>query len=158
VPNTIATNKPALVYDAVRNCLDGISIANGYQTQPRVVESRDAYNLESYKHVIEIYPGDPYLSPVEADETVALRFMIDQRIEIAGWAHGERSDAMDEFHKLLQDVLTAIHGGAAVICGSVGSGKFGISEVQTDQSTLIKKDQSVFVITVTVRYYQDPTW
>lgn len=158
MPNTILTNKPALVYKAVLSCLKEISFGNGYQTQPGVVENRDAYDLESLKWVIEMYQGDPYLSPINDDTTVGLRFLVEQKINVVGWAYGQRGDVMDELHKLLQDALTAIHGHADDIAGAAGGCAFGISDVVTDQGLLFQRGQATFDFTVTVRYYQDPTW
>ena len=158
MPNTIATNKPALVYRAVLSCLKAISIANGYQTQPGVFENRDAYDLESLKWVIEMYQGDPYLSPIQEESTVGLRFLVEQKIEVVGWSSGGRGDVMDELHKLLQDALTAVHGSAQDIASAAGGVAFGISDVATDQGLLFQRGEATFNFTVTVRYYQDPTW
>lgn len=150
--------KAAKVYNAVLDAVQGITFAGGYNTQPLVCENRDAYNLESYKHVVEVYEGDPYLEVVPNESETSLTLLIDQHIMIVGWAYGERGDVVVELHKILQDCLGAVHGAAATICAAAGSCGFGLGSVNTDQGYLFKDGMASFNFTVTVRYYQDASW
>ena len=158
MPNNVSDMKAAKVYNAVLDAAKSITFANGYNTQPMVVENRDAYNLESYKHIIEVYEADPYLTVVPHDADASLTLLIDQGLKVVGWAAGERGDVMVELHKLMQDTLAAIHGAAATICAAGGSCGFQISSVVTDQGLLFNRGTATFDFTVTVRYFQDASW
>lgn len=152
--------KAAKVYNAVLDAVQGITFAGGYNTQPLVVENRDAYNLESYQHVVEVYEGDPYLEVVPNESETSLTVLIDQHIMIVGWAYGERGDVVVELHKILQDCLGAVHGAAATICAATGTGgaAFRLGSVNTDQGYLFKDGMASFNFTVSVGYFQDSSW
>jgi len=158
MPNQVQDLKAAKVYNATLAALQAINHANGYNTQPMVCENRDAYNLESYQHVVEMYEGDPYLEVVQNESEASQTLLLDQHIMVVGLAYGERGDVVVEIHKLLQDVLGAVHRANSTICAAAGSAAFRIGSVTTDQGLLFNEGMASFNFTVSIGYFQDSDW